>query len=81
MIWSHFLRRDNWAKTASPNPNIKIFMGLAAAPAAADWGYVDVDDLTPIIQSTKATYSSFGGVMFWDESQAYSTFSVIDSFI
>lgn len=56
-------------------------MGLAAAPAAADWGYVDVDDLTPIIQTTKATYSSFGGVMFWDESQAYNTFSVIDSFI
>ncbi|KAJ3555746.1 hypothetical protein NM688_g2403 [Phlebia brevispora] len=66
-----FATWDNWAKTQSPNPDVKIYMGLAAAPAAADWGYVDPGTLTPIIQSTQSTYSSFGGVMFWDESQAY----------
>ena len=29
--------------------------------------------LGPIAQNAKATFSSFGGVMFWDASEAYST--------
>lgn len=55
--------RDNWAKTASPNPDVKVFIGAPAAPLAAGSGYVDPATLTTIIQSTKAEFSSFGGVM------------------
>ncbi|KAJ3537979.1 hypothetical protein NM688_g6586 [Phlebia brevispora] len=63
---------DNWAKTQSPNRNIKIYMGVAASSTAAHQGYVDIGTLTPIIQQTKSQYSSFGGVMMWDISEAYN---------
>ena len=62
---------DNWAKTTSPNKNVKVFIGVAAAPAAADWGYVDIGTLSTIISATKSQYSSFGGIMMWDASWAY----------
>ena len=65
--------RDNWAKTTSPNKNVKIYIGAAASSTAAGSGYVPISQLTSMIQQTKAQYSSFGGVMFWDASQAYST--------
>ncbi|KAJ3554495.1 hypothetical protein NM688_g3080 [Phlebia brevispora] len=63
---------DNWAKTQSPNPNVKIYLGVAAMAAVADYGYVDIGTLTPIIQQTQSQYSSFGGVMMWDASAAYA---------
>jgi len=66
----NFATWDNWAKTASPNPDVKVFIGAPAAPLAAGSGYVDPATLTTIIQSTKAEFSSFGGVMLWDISQA-----------
>ncbi|KAI0688227.1 glycoside hydrolase [Cytidiella melzeri] len=69
---ANFATWDNWAKTQSPNPNVKVFLGVPAAQAAAGSGYVPIDTLSPIIQQYKATYSSFGGVMFWDASQAYA---------
>ncbi|KAF7795681.1 hypothetical protein EIP86_006846 [Pleurotus ostreatoroseus] len=63
---------DNWAKTTSPNKNVKIFIGAPASSTAAGSGYVPIDQLTTILQQTKAQYSSFGGVMYWDISQAYA---------
>ncbi|KAJ3539137.1 hypothetical protein NM688_g6411 [Phlebia brevispora] len=63
---------DNWAKTTSPNPDIKIYLGVAASSTAANNGYVDIGTLVPIIQATQSQYSSFGGVMMWDESEAYN---------
>ena len=65
---------DNWAKTQSPNKNVKIYMGVAASSGSAHTGYVPIGTLTPIIQSTKSQYSSFGGVMMWDASSAYSEY-------
>ena len=65
---------DNWAKTQSPNKNVKVYVGVAAGPGAAGTGYVPISTLTPIIQSTKNQYSSFGGVMMWDASSAYSEY-------
>ena len=62
---------DNWAKNTSPNKNVKIYLGVPGAPDSADWGYVGINTLTPIIQTTKSQYSSFGGVMYWDMSSAY----------
>ncbi|KAJ8594091.1 glycoside hydrolase [Rhizopogon salebrosus TDB-379] len=63
---------DNWAKTVSPNPNAKVYIGAPASTSAAGSGYVTPSTFTTIIQQTMAQYSSFGGVMLWDASQAYA---------
>ncbi|EKM58395.1 glycoside hydrolase family 18 protein [Phanerochaete carnosa HHB-10118-sp] len=68
----NFATWDNWAKTTSPNKNVKVYIGAPASSTAAGSGYVDIDTLTTILQQTKAQYSSFGGVMLWDASQAYA---------
>ncbi|THH31700.1 hypothetical protein EUX98_g2472 [Antrodiella citrinella] len=62
---------DNWAKTTSPNPNVKIYIGAPASSTAAGSGYVPISTLTTVIQQTRAQFSSFGGVMLWDASQAF----------
>lgn len=65
---------DKWtdyAQNKSPNKDIKLFLGLPGATSGAGSGYVGLDS----IQSTLKDISSdknFGGVMFWDASQAYS---------
>ncbi|KAF8235605.1 glycoside hydrolase [Tricholoma matsutake] len=63
---------DNWAKTVSPNPNVKIYIGAPASSTAAGSGYVDATTLGNLAQQTRAQYSSFGGIMLWDASQAYA---------
>ncbi|EGN94616.1 glycoside hydrolase family 18 protein [Serpula lacrymans var. lacrymans S7.3] len=63
---------DNWATTVSPNSNVKVYIGAPASSTAAGSGYVDASTITTIIQQTMAEYSSFGGVMLWDASQAYA---------
>ncbi|KAG1803997.1 glycoside hydrolase superfamily [Suillus subaureus] len=63
---------DNWAQTVSPNPDVKVYIGAPASSSAAGSGYVSPSTFTPIIQETMAEYSSFGGVMLWDASQAYA---------
>lgn len=63
--------RDNWAKTSSPNKKIKIYLGAPASSTATATGYLDVPSLANAILQTRAQYSSFGGVMLWDASQAY----------
>ncbi|KAG6908489.1 hypothetical protein DXG01_004423 [Tephrocybe rancida] len=60
---------DKWAKNTSPNKNIKVYIG-APASAAAGGGYIGVDVLSKIAAETAAKYSSFGGIMLWDASQA-----------
>lgn len=71
-ISDHF--RDNWAKTLSPNNQVKIYIGAPASATAAGSGYVDVAGLANIIQQTRSQYSSFGGIMLWDVSQAYGSY-------
>jgi chitinase len=73
--------RDNWAKTLSPNKHIKIYIGAPASATAAGSGYLDVAGLANVIQQTRSQYSSFGGVMLWDVSQAYGTFLLIVQWI
>ena len=61
---------DSWAKS-SPNPNVKVFIGVPAAPSAANAGfYITPDALDSIVASVKGTYSSLGGIMMWDASQS-----------
>ncbi|CDO71799.1 Glycoside Hydrolase Family 18 / Carbohydrate-Binding Module Family 5 protein [Trametes cinnabarina] len=63
---------DNWAKTQAVNKNVKIYIGAPASSTAAGSGYVDASTLANIALQTRSQYSSFGGVMLWDASQAYA---------
>ncbi|AOW04459.1 YALI0D22396p [Yarrowia lipolytica CLIB122] len=61
---------DNFAKTVSPNKNIKIYLGVPGAVSAASTGYIDGATLKSYVDKVKQ-YSSFGGIMMWDASQAF----------
>ncbi|CAE6492243.1 unnamed protein product [Rhizoctonia solani] len=63
---------DYWARNISPNKNVKIYIGAPAAQRAAGSGYVDAATLQKIALETRSNFPSFGGVMFWDASQAYN---------
>ncbi|KAL1968464.1 hypothetical protein VTN77DRAFT_1994 [Rasamsonia byssochlamydoides] len=62
---------DNWAHTTSLNPNVKVFLGVPGDTTAAGSGYEPLSTLTPIITYVQS-FSSFGGVMIWDATQAYA---------
>ncbi|KAL0954740.1 hypothetical protein HGRIS_003692 [Hohenbuehelia grisea] len=68
----NFAQWDTWAKTVSPNKNVKVYIGAPAAPSAAGSGYVDVNTLANIAKTTRSQFSSFGGIMLWDASQAFA---------
>ncbi|KAI1792296.1 glycoside hydrolase [Ganoderma leucocontextum] len=67
----NFNQWDSWAKNVSLNKDVKIFIGAPASSSAAGSGYVDAATLANIASETRSKYSSFGGIMFWDASQAY----------
>ncbi|KAH9885779.1 glycoside hydrolase superfamily [Cubamyces lactineus] len=72
-IWAwDFSSWDTWAKTVAVNPNVKIYIGAPASSTAAGAGYVDSTTLANIALEQRGNYSSFGGVMLWDASQAYA---------
>ncbi|KAI9277836.1 glycoside hydrolase superfamily [Sporodiniella umbellata] len=62
---------DNWARTSSLNPNVKIYIGAPASSTAAGSGYVTAASLLEIALKTRDSFPSFGGIMFWDVSQAH----------
>ncbi|ORX46512.1 glycoside hydrolase family 18 protein, partial [Hesseltinella vesiculosa] len=61
---------DYWARNQSPNKDIKVYIGAPASSSAAGGGYVPLSTLSNIAVSTRKAFPSFGGVMFWDASQA-----------
>lgn len=65
----NFEEWDNWAKTVSQNPNVKVLVGVPADTTAASTGYVPADKLAEVIEYSKS-FDSFGGVMMWDATQA-----------
>ncbi|KAI0819264.1 glycoside hydrolase [Trametes gibbosa] len=67
----NFATWDNWAKTKSANPNVKVYIGAAGSSDSAGEGYVDVNTLASYVSSAQQKYSSFGGVMLWDASTAH----------
>ncbi|KAG2233800.1 hypothetical protein INT48_005953 [Thamnidium elegans] len=71
---------DIWARTISPNPDVKIFIGAPASATAAGGGYTAPSSLLDIVKKTRDAFPSFGGVMFWDASQARAN-NRIDKFI
>ncbi|KAJ0109052.1 hypothetical protein J7T55_002244 [Diaporthe amygdali] len=60
---------DNWAKTGSANPAVKILVGIPANTGAGA-GYTSGSVLQATIDYSQA-FASFGGVMMWDMSQLY----------
>ncbi|KIY63530.1 glycoside hydrolase family 18 protein [Cylindrobasidium torrendii FP15055 ss-10] len=68
----NYAQWDDWAKNTSPNKDVKIFIGAPASSTAAGSGYVDATTLSNIAVETRDNYTSFGGVMFWDASQAWA---------
>ena len=67
---------DNWAKTTSPNKNVKLLLGIPAASGAGG-GYTSGAQLKAAIQYSES-FSSFGGVMMWDMSQLYANSGFLD---
>lgn len=59
---------DIWARTISPNKNVKVYIGAPASASAAGGGYVPASTLSNIAVTTRNNFPSFGGVMFWGES-------------
>ncbi|KAK8169827.1 glycoside hydrolase superfamily [Phyllosticta citrichinensis] len=62
---------DKWATQTSPNKNVKVLLGIPASSTAAGSGYLEPTALAPVIPYVK-NFSSMGGVMMWDASQALS---------
>ncbi|KAF4310907.1 putative class III protein [Botryosphaeria dothidea] len=67
----NFATWDAWAKDVAAKDDVKVFLGVPASSTAAGSGYKSASDLAPIIEYV-ANFSSFGGVMMWDASQAYA---------
>jgi chitinase len=67
---------DNWAKTVSLNPNVKVLLGVPGNTGGGA-GYETGSTLASIIAYSKS-FSSFGGVMIWDMSQLYSNSGFLD---
>lgn len=63
---------DTWARTQSPNPDVKIYIGAPGSATAAGQGYVSPEVLIQYALVAQTNYSTFGGVMLWDASDAYS---------
>jgi len=59
----NFAQWDTWAKTQSPNPNVKIYLGAPASSTAAGSGFVDAATIASILRQTQSQFSSFGGAM------------------
>lgn len=60
---------SNWA-AKSPNPNVKLYLGLPGAPSSAGSGYIDSMTVCKTIDQIKSS-PNFGGVMFWDASSSF----------
>jgi chitinase len=67
----NFATWDNWAKTVSLNPNVKVFLGIPGQAGAGLAGYENGTPLQEVIAYSKG-FSTFAGVMIWDMSLAYA---------
>ncbi|THV43731.1 hypothetical protein BGAL_0997g00010 [Botrytis galanthina] len=68
---------DNWAKTVSLNPNVKVMLGIPSNTGAGA-GYTSGAALASVIAYSKS-FSSFGGVMMWDMSQLYANSGFLEA--
>ncbi|KOS20403.1 Chitinase 1 [Escovopsis weberi] len=77
----NFATWDNWAKTVSANPNVKILLGVPASPGAANAGSWPSSSQLSSAFSDAKTYSSFGGAMLWDMSQLYQNLDFLKQIV
>ena len=70
---AYLIQRDDWARNQSPNPDVKVYIGAPGSATAAGQGYVDITMLQNYALDAQQNYSTFGGVMLWDASDAYGT--------
>ncbi|KAJ1662867.1 Chitinase 2 [Coemansia sp. RSA 1646] len=70
--WFNFEQWHEWATTISANKNVRVYLGVPGSAAAASTGYTSVDKLEELVNVTRKKFSSFGGMMMWDASQADS---------
>jgi chitinase len=75
----NFATWDNWAKTTSLNPKVKVLLGVPGNTGGGG-GYEPASFLSSVIAYCKQ-FSSFGGVMMWDMSQVYSNAGFLDSIV
>ncbi|KAH7098349.1 glycoside hydrolase [Auriculariales sp. MPI-PUGE-AT-0066] len=62
---------EEWAETKAPNKDVKLYIGAPGATGGANAGsYVDAATLVKIATETRAKSKHFGGLMYWDISQA-----------
>ncbi|KAF9474306.1 chitinase [Pholiota conissans] len=61
---------DNWARTRSPNRDIKVYLGAPGSAASAGEGFVSSGTLINVVKESQKKYPSFGGVMLWDADSA-----------
>jgi hypothetical protein len=66
------LQRDHWAKTQSPNRDVKVYLGAPGSADSAGNGFVSSQTLINVARDAQNRYSSFGGIMLWDADSAYS---------
>ncbi|OCK83685.1 glycoside hydrolase family 18 protein [Lepidopterella palustris CBS 459.81] len=62
---------ESWAKNTSKNSNVKVFLGVPANTGAAGSGYMSASALRSVI-TYSSQFSSFGGTMMWDATQAWA---------
>ncbi|TQS34120.1 hypothetical protein Golomagni_05510 [Golovinomyces magnicellulatus] len=74
----NFATWDNWAKSVSRNPDVKIMLGIPGGETGSKTGYVWGESLTSVIEYS-ATFSSFGGVMIWDMTELYNNTGFLDT--
>lgn len=60
--------RDHWARTISPNKDVKVYIGAPASSSAAGGGYQAINTLNSIAVQMRNSFPSFGGVMLWQAS-------------
>ncbi|KAJ2718354.1 Chitinase 2 [Coemansia sp. Benny D115] len=70
--WFNFEQWHEWATTISANKDVRVYLGVPGSPSAASTGYISFDRLEELVNATRSKFSSFGGMMVWDASQADS---------
>ncbi|KAJ2327242.1 Chitinase 2, partial [Coemansia sp. RSA 2702] len=68
--WYNFEQWHDWATTISANKDVRVYLGVPGSPSAASTGHVLPERLEEIVNATRNKFSSFGGMMVWDASQA-----------
>ena len=53
---------------------MKVYIGAPGSAKAAGQGYVNITQLQEYALDAQKNYSTFGGVMLWDASDAYFLF-------